>query len=71
MPNTHGGARPGAGRPCEPITPDEDPRTPLTWLWQEMARRFGRETAEDIRAAFNKENQRYYQARQKNAERRH
>lgn len=32
----------------EGATPEEDPSRPMSWLWQEIARRFGKEEADAL-----------------------
>lgn len=64
MPNTHGGARPGAGRPQETYE-DYQPKdtTPIEWLWGELARRFGQGIANEIHQDFNAQKRAYEQKR--------
>jgi len=62
MSNTHGGARKDAGRPFTPIERAAEPQTPIMWLWQELARQFGKETSDGLRREFNQRSQDYQKA---------
>ncbi len=43
---------------------NEEPATPLDWLWQELARRFGREIADDLHRGFLEQQRSYQQRRE-------
>lgn len=58
---SHGGARPGAGRP-QKITFEPAPgatQTPMDWLWSELARRLGSDVANEIHVEYNRRQQIY------------
>ena len=40
-----------------------DERPPLSWLWLEIARLYGKEAADSLHKAYNEQNQRYQKAR--------
>ena len=64
MPNPNwGGPRQGAGR--RPVTEfDLSQDTPLSWLWQELAQRFGSEASQEIHLLYNEKFRAYQKSKQ-------
>jgi hypothetical protein len=63
MNSNHGGSREGAGRPIKTQFEIEEPTTPLSWLWLELARRLDKKTVDEIHREFNKRSQVYQKDR--------